>query len=251
MPLTAYSRLRMLWGALDWQAGSPVPYSTAQTLSGGTSAVASGGIGVRRCILVIGRTTAHSGADVAECHFDFLNITSGAPDDTWITSDFTTLEGYIDTFWTTVKQYVSPGYQLQEYRWYRVGAGVVKPNPAVRVLTKTVPVVGTGTSNLLPPQVACSLTFRTAVRRSWGRTYLPLTGVALAAGEVFGTSLVSTVAGAANTLLTSAAGSDFVQVVTSLHLNAALAVEQVEVDNVPDIIRRRRWKQQSARTILP
>jgi hypothetical protein len=241
----------MLWGALDWQAGSPLPYSTAQTLSGGASAVASGGIGVRRCVCVVARSTAHASSDVAEFHFDFLNITGGAPDDTWVDADYTTLETAILAFWTTAKQYASTGYSLAELRWYRVGAGVVKPNPAVRVNTLASPVAGTGTANLLPPQVACSVTFRTAVRRSWGRTYLPLTGVSLAAGEVFSNAMVGTLANAAQTLLQSAASSDFVQVVTSLHLNAALAVEHVEVDNVPDIIRRRRWKQQSFRSILP
>ena len=78
-----------------------------------------------------------------------------------------------------------------------------------------------------------------------------MTGASPTTGEKWSPAQVGTIAGAANTLLTSAASNDFVQVVTSLHLNAALAVEHVEVDDVPDVVRRRRWKQQTARTILP
>src|SRR5436853_6418637 len=133
MATTAYQRLRLLWGAVDWQQGSPLPYTPTQTVSGGTSAVATGGIGVRRCIVIIDRKTAHASADDAEFHFDFLNIPSRAPDDTWTDSDFSTLETAILAFWTTVKQYHSTGYALRELRWYRAGAGVVAPNPAVRV----------------------------------------------------------------------------------------------------------------------
>jgi hypothetical protein len=48
----------------------------------------------------------------------------------------------------------------------------------------------------------------------------------------------------------AAATADFYLVVYSSHLNSALAVEAVEVDDVPDIIRRRRFKVQTYRKII-
>lgn len=67
----------------------------------------------------------------------------------------------------------------------------------------------------------------------------------------FSNSYVDSVAGATNTLVTSAASSDFYLVVYSKTKNALLNVESVEVDNVPDVVRRRRWKTATYKKILP
>lgn len=252
MSVIAYERLRMLWGAVDWQAGSGNPYASGQTASGGTSAAAgSGGIGVRRVTLVLDRSTYSPGDDDATLHFDFLNITAGSPDDTWTTGDYTTLETLLASFWTVAKAYTSSKTQLREYRWHRVGTGVAKPNPAERtnVLGSMVP--GTGTSGPNAPQVACSLTFRTAVRNSWGRTYIPFDSGSLTANQRLGTGTVDAIAAGLNTLVTGAASADFRLVVTSLAKSAALNVERIEVDDVLDVIRRRRWKHTGYRKLLP
>jgi len=250
MALTAYTRFRFLWGAVDWQGGSDNPYAAAATGTLGDDAVA--GIGVRRVMLVIDRTTNHAGADPAVMHFDILNMTGGNPDDTWTSGDYTAVETALDAFWTTAKAKVSGNYKLSELRFYRVGKGVHKPNPAERVSTRSV--AGTSAGGNMPPQLACSLTFRTAVRKSWGRTYLPLGalgGSDVTAGGEFSTANVDLLAGALNTLVSSLASSDFYLVVTSLALSAALNVEKVEVDSNLDVIRRRRWKQSAYKKILP
>lgn len=184
-------------------------------------------------------------------HFDFMNLTSSAPDDTWTTTDYTTLETALQSFWTSTKIYSDPKTKLREIRWHRVGVGIPKPNPAERVFILTTMDPGTGTAGLAVPQVACSITFRTAVRRSWGRTYLPFNGAALSTQGRLTTTQVDNIAGAANSLYTAAAAADFFLVVTSLHLSAALNVERVEVDDVLDIIRRRRWKHTVYRKLLP
>ena len=173
MPVVAaYERFRALWGLIDWQGATGNPYSTAQTKpTMGTSAAAGTGVGVRRCVLHVDRQGQIAGEDDAEFHFDFLNITGGSPDDTWTSGDYTTLEGYLDTFWTAVKGYVSTGAKLAGYHWYRHGPGIVAPNPAERVVTRSV--ADTSSVNGMAPQCAATITFETAVRRSWGRTYLP------------------------------------------------------------------------------
>lgn len=241
----------MFWGALDVtiEEGRTPGYTGTQIVTGGPSAAVGSGIGVRRASLVIDRKDQDAGADDAYMHFDFLNTTSGSPDDTWTSTDFSTLEGYLNTFWGSVVNRVPPGQKLREIRWHRVGTGVGHPNPAERILVESSPVTGTATG-AAAPQNACSITFRTGVRRSWGRTYLPVGDIYLSTGR-FSTTVVDAVATAAHTLVTSAAGSDFLLVVVSGPLSSSLVVESIEVDNVGDIIRRRRWKKQTYRKILP
>ena len=248
---TSYGRLRMFWGAFDVTLvhNDAPQYATAQIHDGGTSAAVGSGIGVRRASLVIDRSAAHAASDPAFCHFDFLNVTGGTPDDTWTTGDFTTMEGHLDTWWATVKTYVPVNYKLTEYRWHRVGTGVPSPNPAERTNILTSPAGGSASG--FPPQAACSITFRTGIRKSWGRTYLPVGAEALGTGYVFTHTAVDAIAGATDTLVTSAAGDDFALVVMSAAQTSALAVESVSVDDVPDVIRRRRWKVETYRKVLP
>lgn len=250
MALTAFTRFRFLWGAADWQSGSNNPYAAAETGSLGTDALS--GVGVRRVMLVIDRATNHAGADPAIMHFDILNMTGGNPDDTWTAGDYTNVETALDAFWTSVKTKVTGNYKLVEYRYYRVGKGIVPPNPAVRSVTRSV--AGTSAGQNMPPQVACSLTFRTAARKSWGRTYLPLGALAasdLTSGHELSSTAVDFLATALQTLVTSLAANDFYLVVTSGTKSAALNVEKVEVDSNLDVVRRRRFKQSAYKKILP
>jgi hypothetical protein len=248
---TAYARLRVNWGCFDitlLQSTTP-GYSAAQIQTGGPSAVIGSGVGVRRATLVLDRTGIRTDADVAIMHFDFLNVTAGNADDTWTTTDFTTLEGYIQTFMTAMKPYLQIGISFTEIDWHRVGTGVSKPNPAERQLILATPIAGTG-SSINPPQVACSLTFRTGVRKSWGRTYMPY-GAGLTGGSKLASGVVDTIATALNTMVTSAASADMHLVVVSKPLSSSLNVERIEVDDNLDVIRRRRWKKSTYRKLLP
>ena len=105
-------------------------YSSTQIVSGGSSAVIGSGVGVRRATLLIDRQTVRAGADAATMHFDFLNTTSGAPDDTWTSGDFGTLETAIETWWNLMSTFVPSQYKLTQIAWHRVGSGIGKPNPA-------------------------------------------------------------------------------------------------------------------------
>jgi hypothetical protein len=250
--VVAYTRLRMLWGGFDWQHGTDNPYTTAQTQNGGTSAVAgAGNVGVRRVVCTLDRSLNSPADDVMQVHFDFLNQTSGAPDDTWTSSDYTTIETALDAFWTSYATFMATKTRLTQYSWYRVGTGITPPNPAQRVLVKPTPIAGVVASPASIPQTAFSLTFRTAVRRSWGRTYLPYAPGMTGAEQRISSGNVDSIVGYANTLVTACASSDFHLVVTSLHLSASLNVEKLEGDDVMDVVRRRRWKHTSYRKILP
>jgi hypothetical protein len=245
--LTAYTRFRFLWGAVDWESGSGTPYSSAQTANLGTNAVT--GVAARRVLVQISRGTT---VDPAIMHFDMVKAPAGTPTDAWSTTDYTTAETALDAWWTTTKAKVAGGYSLAQYGWYRCGVGITPPNPAIRVVSRSV--AGTGAYGDLPPQVACSITFRTASRRSWGRTYLPLGalgGSTDLSGGRFSNAYCDAIAGAAHTLVGALAAADLYLVVCSETKSALLNVESVEVDNVPDVIRRRRWKTSTYKKILP
>jgi hypothetical protein len=158
---------RFLWGAVSYDAAAAQTPSYAvgtdyATL--GASAAAGGGVGVRRATLVMRREAVTPTDDVTQCHFDFLNFTGGAPDDTWTPSDYTTLEGLLSTWWNTVRGKAPSWEAMSRIVWHRVGPGVALPNPAERILDITTPAAGVATS-LNPPQVASSITFRTGLRR--------------------------------------------------------------------------------------
>lgn len=245
----AYFHLRMFWGAFDTTYSTP-EYSGSSLLSGGTSAAVGSGVGVRRAVLVISRTAPGSFTDdVAEMHFDFLNITAGVPDDTWTTTDYTTLETNIAAWWTSLHSRVHTSHVLREIRWYRVGTGVAPPNPAERVTL--IGDAGTSTSTMVPPQNALTVTLRTARRKQWGRTYLPglTTGAYLGNGAV-GTGTVDALANATATLLTTSASSDFHMGVLSGVAGSFFTAEAIVVDDVGDVIRHRRWRNPTYRKIL-
>jgi hypothetical protein len=241
----------MLWGAFDVTIaeGTTPGYSPTQIVTGGPTALPGSGIGVRRCTVTIDRSAVEAGLDPALMHFDFLNMTAGNPDDTWTSGDYTTLEGLLDTMYTALSSYLASGHSVTTYTWHRVGTGVTKPNPAERVFVKGSAIAGAGGSGMTL-QTACSITFRTGVRKSWGRTYLPF-NAGISTNRRPSSTQVSAVATAVGNMVSSAATSDFHLVVVSTPLRSSLNAEHVEVDDVLDVIRRRRHKRAINRTIIP
>lgn len=231
----------MFWGAFDttYDIGA---YSGAGKVSGGASAAVGAGTGVRRAVLRFTRTPPGvSTDDVAEVHHDFINYTGGTPDDTWTTADFTTLETALVNWWVAIQGHISNDYHFSEIRWYRVGTGVFPPNPAERVT----PMAGSGSSGAaaLPPQVAISITYKTAARKQWGRTYLGgITVPALASHGAIDPDLCDTLGTATDALVAEAFSHEFLHGVTSKVAGSFLATETIQVDDVFDVIRSRRWK---------
>lgn len=240
--------MRAFWGAFDVSYGMP-QYSGAALQSAGSSAVVGSGVGVRRAQLRFSRTPPTGTIDdVAVTHIDFMNLTSGSPDDTWTTTDFTDLESIIAAWWTAQSSYHPSTLTFDEIRWYRVGTGITPPNPAVRI--HPVAVAGSAGSESLPPQVAATITLKTAARKNWGRLYLPhLTeGVNVAPG-IIGPGPCATIADNFATLVTASAAKDMHVGVLSHVAGSWLALEQIQVDNVFDVIRSRRWRNASQKEV--
>lgn len=233
MAIVAYSKFRFLWGAVDLTTDDEAPaYATAETANN-----ISNDVNVRRCTLIFDRSALNF--DRVMTHMDFMNITGGAPDDTWTAGDFTTVEAAIDAFWAAIKAKFSSSISLVEYRWYRVGPGAKAPEPTVRVTPRAVP--GTSGTGSLPQQCAVTVSLRTALRKHWGRMYLPAPVISgLAPAGLLGNADVDTYAGAYNALWTALGAADFYPVVYSPTRQRAYSISKVVVDNVVDIQRRRR-----------
>jgi hypothetical protein len=236
-----YFHLRMFWGAFDVSYGTP-EYSGVALQSGGASAAVGSGVGVRRAVLEFTQTAPGTIVDDKRVtHFDFLNLTGGAPDDTWIDSDYSKLEAQINAWFNGISDHVSQEAAWVTVKWYRVGTGLFPPNPAVRVT----PVAGAGTSasTVLPPQVAMSITFKTARRPQWGRMYLPsLTTNSLGTHGSFSAAACDQIGAATDGLVKAAKGDDMHLGVLSKVAGSFFTVEQLQVDDVADVIRSRRWK---------
>lgn len=244
---TKYFRLSGWWGEIEAYTTDEQVYSAAQRKPLGANATPPG-IGVRRCQLVFSRAPGGSTEDVATTHLDFQNLTAGVPDDTWTAGDFAALEPLIDTWWGSIKPKVWSQCHLREYRWYRIGPGIAPPNPPVRITTMDV--AGTGTAPL-PPQVAVTVTFKTAVRREWGRIYLPAPAastVNTASGRIVTADAV-VIADATDVLMGAAAAADFLPVVYGRTRGKVYSVESIQVDDVFDVIRSRRWDRPLVRTV--
>lgn len=205
-------------------------------------------------------TRAYTGRplqDAAMCTFHIANFTGGVPDATWTAGDYATCEALFDTYWGAIKEWFNASHTLSEYTW-RADGPAFKPygaalQPTLRATPKAV--VGTGTGTECPPQVAISVTevvpatfvahnvegVGDQTRNRWGRFYLPNPSVnAIDAGRIH-TDCCEDVAIATKALYDGLAAADFGVVVYSPTTGHAWTVTQVHVDDIADVIRRRRF----------
>ena len=180
----------------------------------------------------------------------YINTTGGDLDTTWTSADYAAVESAVQAFFTANLSSISGDIKLVEHRWYPFGPAVLPPNPPVRVTTLGSPITGTG-STPTAHQVATTCTFRTALRRHWGRIYTPISGVYASTGGQMGGGSVTALANTFRTLVTSPNTSQgIVPVVWDRNRKAALGVTALEVDSVPDVIRRRRPRVTANKTVL-
>jgi hypothetical protein len=198
--------------------------------------------------------TAMEDARVATFHL--LKAPGGTPTSDWLAADFTALDTAFGTWWTTLKTRFASHLSYDRLKVYKAGPGIVPPQPPVYDADKTVP--GTGGTNTTPPQVAISVTEIAGSKRYWGRFYLP--NPAQVEIGSFGRIAVATqtaIADATDTLYTSLRSATLEPVVYRAPLperetkagatlparpGSAWTVEKVQVDDVFDVIRRRRFK---------
>lgn len=103
---------------------------------------------------------------------------------------------------------------------------------------------GSSGAQALPPQIACAVTFKTAKRKNWGRFYCPsLTVTSLASDGGFDTGALGTIADAAAALTGRDDGKESAFTVWSPTERTHHDPQSVQVDDIPDVIRSRRFSQ--------
>lgn len=198
-----------------------------------------------------------------------------------LTHNYATMEGDFITFWNGQVTDGQHGGLVKpiEFRWYRQDSGVIPWGDPSRVLSAPTVNSAAATVATLPPQVALSVTELTVSRKHWGRFYLPgLTTAKMAADGSFLSTLYGATADRVKTLYdswntrgvtpvvlgsvkssfnvallptSSFLGGLFEKTirkdVTESRLMVAYPVTGLRTDDVPDIIRRRRFETAAAR----
>lgn len=173
-------------------------------------------------------------------------------------AEFSAMETKLDTFVTAAMARVHPTWICVEYAWHQYDASLPrdetgkgqKAGPAARVVVKNIPGASAGTR--IPDQNANTITLRTVSRRHWGRSYWPPFTADQYVGATGrpGSTAVDVLANAFNTLH-DGWQTDGYQIGTWSQFRwAFLTPKQIESDDSPDIIRRRRPKQTNYRKII-
>jgi hypothetical protein len=263
------------WAKLHDPTAAPATITTELNAGfgpeGGTAEVTDyGGTFEMRKLQVRFQRTPPGGVieDIDVCTMHFLKAPGGVPTDTWDTSDYTTLETALGVWWGALKALYINTIALGQYRWYASGpAWDITPapyNPARRVTELNVVGTAAGTS-ALPPQVAMSVTSKTATRPTWGRFYMPSPATAnITAEGIMPATVCDLLAASTVTLFNTARAASLWPVVftrargeytrrdgTVLPAKTAAAhvIEAVQVDNIFDIVRSRRWATTTYRKI--
>jgi hypothetical protein len=211
--------------------------------------------------------TAPGGALTDDAMQVGLHLLNEDGDGSWASGDFEAVESAWDDFWASLKPHYLGTTKLAEYVWHRAGPAYdppSSPGSAVRRAPRDLPGTGTNLAQL-PYQVAVTLTERTMLRKRWGRMYLPAPSHSLMEGSTgrITSTFRELLANAAQTLYVACLDADLVPVVYSPAAGvraskrggtlpakpaAALKVNTLQVDDVPDVIRSRRLKSVAARS---
>lgn len=175
----------------------------------------------------------------------WMKTSGGLVDGTWDDDGLDTITLQLKAFWTAIKYLYPSTLELRDITWYAEGPDVTPPNPMIR--RDLVGVTGGLGTQGLPPQVASTITLLTSSRKHWGRMYLPspAAGVLDVADSKDGRwdhATVDTFAqGFADACAALYAAGGYVPVVWSPTAQAALGVVGIQCDDVPDVIRNRRF----------
>jgi hypothetical protein len=195
------------------------------------------------------QTSGWTGTERGESSIAFINVTSDHLDTTWTTGDFTAVENACNTFVTAIASYLSSDFRLIGYRWYAFGPGITSPNPVYREFLLGTPIAGT--NNVYAHQMASTVTLRTALRKHWGRFYLPVSAGKAGQGGQIASADVDAIAAAAQTFLhASWTSNGILPVVWDRTRHSAFGCTSIEVDSVPDVIRRRRPQTTNYRKVI-
>lgn len=146
----------------------------------------------------------------------------------------------IINFINSIATFISNKYEFKEVRWYDVRTDSLPVGPPLQV--GPLGIKGASANSALPPQVACSVTFKTALRKNWGRFYIPgIQSGELAPQGYFLTPMLAQIADAAAALTDRGGTVQQTLTVWSPTEKTHHDPQIVQVDDVPDVIRSRRF----------
>lgn len=242
---------------------APFVWAVGEALTEHTSDIDVEELEWRKVVLSWTRPTpATTTEDIAQISMEFVNITSGDVDTSWTSGDYAALESLLDTWYAAVDNHISADFELVDYRWYRrafadpmsTNHRFAESGPPERVTVKGTNGALVGTP--LPFQVAATVTEKTSVPGHWGRFYMP--GLCAESTDTgygrLDSGYRTAVANATAQLYNDAQEAEFFPVVAVTQVNkvlspALLGVTEVQVDDIPDVQRRRRAREAEARTI--
>jgi hypothetical protein len=160
----------------------------------------------------------------------------------WTTDDRDAFMSAFGSLWVALRPYISSDVHVSEIRFYNMPTVSGPVGDPAFTHVETLPGTGSAAAEL-PPQVAASVTWITAIRRRWGRIYLPgLVNTVLDHGR-FSTTFVGVVATAIDAFGTALRGDGQGLVVWHRSSWTPTDTTEYRVDDVPDVIRRRRFSQ--------
>jgi len=188
--------------------------------------------------------------------FHLAKVSGGSVTADWLAADFTALDAAFSTWWTTMKAECCNSLTWDRLKVYKAGPAIVPPQLPVYDADKNVP--GTDAGFPLPPQVAVTVTEIAGSKRHWGRFYFPpVRGGNLGNYGRVKSEFQTILADATDTLYTTLKSAGLEPVVYRPALPAretrggatlpargatAWTVEKLQVDDVFDVIRSRRFK---------
>jgi len=220
----------------------------------------------RRVTLRFSYAGSTDSADDAYCSFDFVKILNGIVNNDWVDADYTAAELQLFAITQAWAQLASAQYSADLFRWYRraynpYGTMVGEP-PRLQVFAPSGPPVRVSPTleagaqpNPVATQTSLSVTERTAFPHNWGRFYLPgLSSAVLNTSGHVDSITVDTLGLAIRGAFTSTMASGIFPVVPTTRVGAKapsdrtgdayglLTLDHIQIDDVPDVIRRRRLK---------
>jgi hypothetical protein len=202
-------------------------------------------------------------ADRLVTSLDLVNITGGLVDSSWTDGDYTAVNGAIGTLllaWATQAQtrlaHVETRYYRRAFNPMSMSQPFAVSGPPEKVFPPQFASGGSG-AGVQANQVAMTSTEITAYPRHWGRSYWPLLGSTRldATGRII-TATCDSFAMALHDCYQALMAAEFFPVVPitqvqKLPTRGLLTVNEVQVDNIPDVIRRRRIHTTTYRKRLP
>lgn len=199
--------------------------------------------------------TAPSGVvdDLMTVNFHIAKVVGGGLFSALIAAEFPAVETLIDSWWATAKADVVTSVTFAQIRFWECRAshgaypdGSEIIGPPIRVTSRSS--AGTSIGIRLPDQDSMTATWRTCARKHWGRVYLPgLGATSMASLGQFSTTSVDNQAAAWHTFIGGLTAASQTLGVWTYRRKAFLDITSLQVDDVPDIQRRRRMNRASYR----